>query len=519
MSSKLFEITCRVIPKTFGIYAVGIGFFVISTWLALRVPVLVERVLDLYVANPENTELMVRLATTIMLIGAGIMVARTASRLFVLWCGRIIESHLRDEYFGKALRFQRPSIEQFKVGDLISRLTTEARQIGFFYGFGMVQLINLVLTIFFSLRYMLGVHTTLTIVTYVPILFQLLASVLTIPRIFRYSKIQQKKQAELSESISESFYHIHALHSEGCIESFFKQISLKNRDLQRANNVVSVFRYLVLPSSSLVAQLSHVIVLVYGAHLVMDNIITVGQVAAFQSYIALQAVPFLGFGLFVAVRARAKAAAERFKEIDQLALDPLAGDAPLGSWKRSVSQDAQSTNRLQPRAKVPLIKLSGVSFSYPGQQVLDKLDLTVWPNEHLQIIGKIGSGKTTLFKVLMKLYEPSAGEYFWHGESMKDATVIEMRKRAGFVTQDNHFFAHTIAHNLCSGLYHLGNSDALQKRMVEATQAALIYDEIQGFDKGFATEIGEGGVRLSGGQKNASFVSSGTDASKRGLFS
>ena len=493
MSTKLFDVTRSAVKITWYWYAGGLVAFVLSTWLSIQLPRLIQTALDYYISHPEDGDQIKVLAWLMLLVGLGIAMIRALSRTLVLLCGRIVESAIRDQYFLRALNFKLKSMEAFKVGELISRLTTDARQVGLFYGLGMVQVIHLILTTGFALSYMMSVHIPLTIYVCMPMVLQVMSARLIIPQLFRLSKAQQVSQARLSEQISESLYHVHALHAEGCIDSFYQQICRHNTALQQANVKLSTFREKTMPYIGLLSQLSYVIVLMYGGMLVAQDQMTVGQVAAFQSYVALLSLPLMGFGLFVAVRERAKAALERFSELDRLAIEP----APVG------------TQLLQPNAQhdmsqPPLLRLKDVTFcyDYPPDQVLSGLNLEVFPGEHLGISGKIGAGKSTLFKVLMKLYDPQEGQYEFGGQDIRDVSVVQLRAVMGFVTQDSSFFSSTIAQNLTMGLEDSSlTAEELTERMVAVTQTALIYDEIQGFEYGFETQIGEKGVRLSGGQK------------------
>lgn len=494
MSTKLFDITRQTLPITWLWYGWGLVAFGLTTWLTLQLPQLIQQALDHYVETSPDYAQIKSLALYMMLIGVGIVFIRTASRLLVLMCGRLVESHIRDQTFRRSLYFRRQSIELFKVGELISRLSTDARQVGFFYGFGIVQVINLIFTSFFALSYMLPVHTPLTIYVYIPIVLQVFCSRLMIPQLFRLSKAQQKTQAHLSETIAESFYHIHALHAEGCVDSFYHKIQQKNQDLQHANVKLSCFRETTMPYIGLISQLSYVIVLLYGGLLVFDGLMTVGEVAAFQSYVALQSVPLAGFGLFVAIRERARAAVDRFEELNRLNIEEP------GSFLPSLSHP----NKLKGSSQDPLLSLKHITFTYPGSstEVLKDVNLTVYDGEHIGISGQIGSGKTTLFKLLLKLYDPTAGSYEFRGLNMNQVSVMDLREVVGFVTQDNEFFSKTIAENLCLGVdLDDEESSDLMACMKQATKTALIYDEIMGFEKGFGTQIGEKGMRLSGGQK------------------
>ncbi|MCY4381374.1 MAG: ABC transporter ATP-binding protein [Proteobacteria bacterium] len=489
MSSKLLSITKAVMKITWPWYLSGTICFTIAVWTTLLVPKLIQTFLDSYLAGDLPAKDLEKIALYIVVIGITIIIVRTASRTLILWTGRLTECYLRDHYYQKSLYFTRESIETYKVGDLVSRLSTDLRQIGFFYGFGIVQLLNFFLVGFFTVRHMLAIHVTLTALVYLPMILKIIMYRLITPKIFALSKVQQEKRAKLSEIIAESFHNIQSLHSEGCLDSFFTRIRSKNQDLYWANIWQASFRVGVMPLLSLMVAFSYLVVLYYGGHLVLDNQITIGELTAFNAYIAIQTVPLFGLALFIAIRERAKTTCLRLEQLDQLKTE-------------SPSTESHQHMIALPDQKKPLLELRHVSFRYVRglTPTLSHLNLSINHHEHVGIMGKIGSGKSTLFKLMVRLYDWQEGQYFIAGMDISNHSPDEVRKYIGFVTQENHFFSESIAFNLSLGLDEQ-NSDELHRKMVEVTKIAMIYDEIIAFKDGFQTQIGQKGMRLSGGQK------------------
>ena len=485
MSSKLSRVSQHFLPRLWAWYLSGTIFFILTITLTLWVPRLVQRLVDSYLERGPHPEL-IKTALAICLIGFLVIFIRTASRVFLLWAGRLVEGELKDDYFSKILYFTQRGLESFPVGDLLSRMSTDMRQVGFLFGFGSVQIMNFTLTGAYVVYCMAQIHGGLTFWVMVPITANTIILRLISPKLFAHARKQQGQVAELSGHISEAFHHVHALRSEGAIGSFYKIIHQSNQELYKANVRQSSYRTVVVPSLHVLTGLAYVVVFFYGGHLVLKEAITLGQLTAFNAYIAILGFPVIGIGLFVAARQRAKTACLRLEELDELPAE-ASGD------------DHSST--LTPSSSTAALELSSLSFRYPGKQkaVLSELNLSLSCGEHFGIVGEIGSGKTTLFKLLLGFYPPDQGEYHLFGESTQNLSLETLRATLGWVGQDSHFFSESIRYNLWLGSQVPGK-DA-EKRMIWACRQAAIYDEIMDFPQDFESTIGEDGLKLSGGQK------------------
>ena len=516
MSSKLHAISRQFAPYLWPWYGMGVIFFILNLALVLTVPRLTQTFIDGF--QKEPTSILSTLALWIIAVGCIITFTRTASRLCLLGTGRLVETGLRDTYFLRCLRLAVAGLEKFPVGDLISRMTSDMRQIGFFYGFGITQLINFSLTFLFVLSQMLRIHPTLALSVTVPILVNVVVIRFIVPKIFMYSKLMQQKNAALAGEISEAFHHIQTLKWEGATGPFFDTICQRSAELFHIQLRYSAIRSLMLPLFDLFSSFSYVIVFFYGGWLVLQEDLSVGGLAAFGSYVTLMGLSLFGIGLFIAVRQRALAASERLKELDALpvehpaphtlqALEHTLTTRPVQPLWRKVRHAPlhplpAPANASSPAHLQTLIRLTDLSFAYPGHEnvpILRSVNLSLAKGEHVAVVGEIGCGKTTLQKILMGLYPPSSGTYEFLGQDARTRSAAYLRQHMGWVTQEAHFFSESIAFNLALG--EPKSEEELHTKMVQATKDACIYDEIMDFPHGFESKIGENGLRLSGGQK------------------
>ncbi|MCY4443505.1 MAG: ABC transporter ATP-binding protein [Proteobacteria bacterium] len=482
-ANKLAEITRKYMPSLWLWYVLGGSCFILTTWLTLRIPTLIKRLVDGYV-HSGNTSEYASLALAICAIGVAIMFIRTLSRVFIFWAGRLVESLLRHDYFIKSLSFARQSLEKIPVGDLISRMSTDMRQIGFLYGLGITLILNFVLMLSFVIYNMVMIHSWLTVYVLLPAFLHVGIMRFIAPLTFKHSTHQQKQVAHLSSRIAESFHNVQALQAEGAVSSFIDTISQSNDDVYKANLKLLMLRETVFPLLALLTPISYVITFFYGGTLTVQGAISLGDLAAFNTYIALLNMPLGNIAFFITVRERAKAACIRLQELDDL--------------ENEKHREAISSQKLQEDAQAG-VEIKNLDFQYPAgnHPVLKNFSLTITKGEHLVLAGRIGSGKSTLSKILTGFYPTKPGTYLLNGIDVCELSCSQIRQQVGWVTQEAQFFSGTIRHNLLLGDDHPDMINRLEK----VCKDVCLYDEIMGFNEGFESHIGEDGIRLSGGQK------------------
>lgn len=503
-------------------YISGAITFVFTTFLTLRIPQLTQEFIDRYlslsslsssnsvdITQAEHSGAGVPLsylAFSIAAIGALIVLSRTASRVLILWQGRVVETQLREEYFGKSLRFTQQSLEAFSVGDLISRMSTDMRQIGFMFGFGVVQILNFLVTGLYVIYSMASIHVWLTVLVMIPVAANSLIFRIMVPKLFKHAQAQQKGAAELSSHISEAFYNVHAIRAAGAISSFQKLIEASNASLYKTTVRQLTYRAGVMPSLQMVTHLAYVVVFFYGGSLVIGQDITLGELTAFNAYIAILTLPLVGLGLSVAAWQRAKTASGRLDTLDDSPTERTGGQKIAKSISSGhildPGDELDQKSATSSRVCSAIIEFCDLSFRYPTEQtgqILKGVNGRVYRGKHFGVVGEIGSGKTTLFKILLGYYPPTTGSYKLYGQPAETLSLEDIRRTIGWVSQDTYFFSESIRYNLTLSDQSL--SAEAEDAMIEACRQADIYNEIMSFPGGFDSHIGEDGIKLSGGQK------------------
>jgi ATP-binding cassette subfamily B multidrug efflux pump len=326
---------------------------------------------------------------------------------------------------------------------------------------------------------MLMVNVRLAVFSLLPLPVLALAIYLVNTEINHRSERIQERLSGLSSFVQESFSGIRVIKSyvrENFITSSFR----KESEAYKTDSLSLVkVQALFYPVMLLLAGLSTLITVYVGGIEVMKGNITAGNIAEFIVYVNLLTFPVLSLGWVTSLIQRAAASQKRINE-----------------YLETVSEIDQPN--------VPPIDIKGniefknVSFTYPdtGITALKEVSFSAAPGELIAIIGRTGSGKSTIANLLMRMYDCTSGEILIDGKPVKNLNLENYRAQTGFVPQEVFLFSDTIANNIAFSV------DKMDMNRVEnAARSAAVYENIAAFDEGFATMIGERGVTLSGGQK------------------
>jgi ATP-binding cassette subfamily B protein len=238
-----------------------------------------------------------------------------------------------------------------------------------------------------------------------------------------------------------------------------------------------------MPLMKLASGSGLLVVLSYGGALVIRGALGLGDLVAFIGYLNLLAWPTMAMGWMLSILQRGRAAMQRLEQI--LSVQPAISDAP----------DATPLPQVRGR-----IEFQDVSFAYPDQRnghtVLDRISFTIEPGQMLAIVGRTGSGKSSMVQLLPRLFDPASGRVLLDGRDLRTLPLAQVRRAVGFVPQDPFLFSNTVRDNIAFGL-----DDASESTIRDAAEAAGVIPDIEGFPRGFDTIVGERGITLSGGQK------------------
>lgn len=416
------------------------------------------------------------------IIGAAILggIFTFLMRQTIIYVSRQIEYDLKNEVYKQ---YQRLSLDFYKsnrTGDLMSRISEDVGKVREYAGPAIMYSINTVTLFVIALFLMFRSAPTLTLYTIIPLPILSYFIYVLSKIIHKRSTIVQQWLAKLSTFSQETFSGISVIKSygiEGATNANFDALSAESR---QKNIDLTKVQALFFPLMIFLIGLSNVIVIYIGGKQYIDGEIeSLGVIAKFIIYVNLLTWPVATVGWVTSVVQQAEASQKRINEF-------LKQEPTIKNYTT------------EPTAIEGEIEFKDVSFTYPDTniQALDHVNFKLKQGETLAIIGKTGSGKSTILDLLGRLYDVTSGEILIDGIPIKKVNLTSLRDHIGYVPQDAFLFSDTIENNI-----KFGKEDASEEDVINAAKNADVHKNIKGFSKGYDTILGERGITLSGGQK------------------
>ncbi len=411
-------------------------------------------------------------------------------RQTIIVMSRLIEFDQKNQVFAHYQRLDAGFYKSHSTGDLMNRISEDVSRVRMYTGPAIMYFINLAAVLGFSVFFMFRASPRLTWISLSPLPVLAITIYLVNTVINRKSERIQALLSQLTTNAQEAYSGIRVIKSfvqEKAMLGFFSSHSddYKKQALGLARTEAVYF-----PSMSLLIGISTLLTIMVG---VLDVVqgrpgADVGMIAEFVMYIQMMTFPVSAIGWTASITQRAAASQERINEF--LHTEPAIVSPPGG---------------LQPDLRGD-IRFEGVDFTYPdtGIHALKQFSLTLRAGEKTAIIGKTGSGKTTVAQLLLRVYDPQRGRVLYQGTDLKQIDLDYLRTAIGFVPQDVFLFSDTVQHNIAFGM-----PDASREQVEQAARLAVVHREIEQFAKGYDTLIGERGVTLSGGQKQRISIARG----------
>jgi len=400
-------------------------------------------------------------------------------RQTIILMSRHIEYDMKNELYAHYQLLSLAFFRRHNTGDLLNRTTEDVSRVRMYLGPGIMYTINTVTLFMIVICFMLTVNLKLTIVSILPLPI-LALTIFYVHNIinFRSEKIQQRLSV-LSSFVQENLSGIRVIKSY-VREDFVKNSFADESEIYKTHSMGLVkVQALFYPIVLLLVGLSNVIVMYFGGVEVMKGNITPGNIAEFIMYLNMLTFPVMALGWVTSLIQRAAASQKRINEF--LHEEP------------EIKSPITALHKVGGR-----IDFNNVSFTYPdtGIEALKNVSFTAEPGQMIAIIGRTGSGKSTIANLIMRMYDCTGGEIAVDGIPVQKLNLADYRSQVGFVPQEVFLFSDTIANNIAF------SADVLDMPKVEqAAKDAAVYNNIKELEKGFETLIGERGVTLSGGQK------------------
>jgi ATP-binding cassette, subfamily B, multidrug efflux pump len=450
--------------------------------LGVYIPLLIRQAVD-RLSLKFSLDQILRYALLILLLSSAMWLIRMASRIWIFGIGRQVEFDLKQKIFEHILKLEPAYFATNRVGDLISRATSDVDNIRRLLGFALLSLANTFFAYVLTIPIMLGINIELT-----------LAALAVYPLMFFFVHIfsntlrnqqaaVQEKLSDISELIQEDMSGIALIKIYAQEENERRAFAKKNQQLLKSNLKLASIRNTLFPLIDSLANISLLIILSLGATRLTDKTLSTGDFLALLIYVERLVFPTALLGFTITAYQRGEVSIDRVEAI--LSAEPKI-------------QDARDTRLLPFDGVKGQLTARNLSFSYPdiSTPALQNISFTIAPGETIAIVGAIGSGKSTLANAIPRLLDITPGQLFLDGKDITEIALADLRSAIAYVPQDSFLFSTTIKNNI-----RYGDPVGEQYIVEEASEIAQIHPEILNFPQQYETVVGERGITLSGGQR------------------
>ena len=482
--------------KYWAFFLIGIIFLIVVDYLQLYVPEFLGQIIDFFdngsVAGHEKE--IGQIIIYVILVSFGMFFGRVVWRLSIFHASTGIEASLRQEMFLKSERLSQRYYHETKVGNIISWFTTDLETIEEFFGWGTIMLIDASFLSLFVLIKMFILDWALTLITLIPILLIVVWGAIVEKFMSMKWEYRQKETDRLYDFTQENFTGIRVIKAfvkENSQLFAFSKIARKNKDVNIDFVRISVIFDVLI---SIIIALITSIILGFGGYFVYltikgipliifgkEILFSAGNLVTFIGYFDLLIWPMMALGQIFTMRSRAKTSLKRVSNFLDQEEEIKNVDNPI--FIKNIKGK---------------IEFKNFSFTYPNGQEnsLKNISFVVNPGETIGIVGKIGSGKTTLVNSLLRLYNIDNDKIFIDDVDLMRCDITSLRNEIAYVPQDNFLFSDKVSNNIS-----FGRRNASFEKIRDAAIFADVNDNIVNFKEGYDTVSGERGVTLSGGQK------------------
>jgi ATP-binding cassette, subfamily B, multidrug efflux pump len=393
----------------------------------------------------------------------------------------LVERKLRSRFMGHLLKMSPTFYEKNRTGDLMARATNDLKAISITAGFGILTLVDSsvwMLTLIITMGVLISWKLTLAAILPLPIMAYIMQVYGN--RIHKRFMEAQDAFGELNDRVLESVAGVRVIRAYVQEEADGRRFHQLTEDVFEKNIKVAKIDSLFDPTVRILVGISYIIGLGYGAYLVFNQDITLGDLVAFNVYLGMLIWPMFAIGELINIMQRGNASLDRVNE--------------TLSFQETVEQPSKPVKV----ETADRIDFKQVGFRYPSSKEDNLINISVQllQGQTLGIVGKTGSGKTTLIKQLLRQYPLGIGELSISGVPLNEQTVNQIRKWIGYVPQDHVLFSKSVRENIL-----FGKKDASNEELEKAIELAAFRKDLEMLPEGLETMVGEKGVALSGGQK------------------
>lgn len=476
-------------------FLIGIGILIAIDYFQLEIPRYLGEIINVIDANtdpstggPFATLTYDGLAASvfpklkaILIVLAVVAGGRVLWRFFIFGTSRLIEEKIRNEMFEHATKLSNSYYSREKVGGLMTYFINDLAAIRMAFGPGLLTLVDALFLGGFALARMFRLHVKLTLFALIPLVLLAISMFLIRKSMQRKFKARQQSFEDMSDFVQEN------VSGMSIIKAYVKEAASALRFRKRAEDFKEKEMSFIKTrvwfqiSVTIAVQLVIITLIGFGGYLVIQNDLASGDLVQFVMLFGSMTWPVMALVRFLNITTQANASVQR---LSRFLDEPIEINDDLAVPTPELGTSITAKN---------------LTFAYPDEPdnpVLDNISFEIKEGERVGILGRTGSGKSTLVDLLLRVYNVDQGQLFISGRDIMTIPLKQLRDSVGYVPQDNFLFSDTIKANI--GFAYDNPSDKL---VVRAAQLSDVYSNITGFKEGFETVLGERGVTVSGGQK------------------
>lgn len=472
----------------------GIFFVIAANALNVYNPVITKDAVDLIAANLSDIRSSQQMVETLQsqiglqvlllfLKYLGVALLAGAFTFFmrqsIIVVSRMIEFDMKNEIYDHYQKLDLAFYRRNNTGDMMNRITEDVSRVRMYVGPAIMYSVNLFFTITFAVISMFLINPTLTLWVLIPLPILSLIIYFVNELVEKASAEIQGKLSDLTTNAQETYSGIRVVQAYAREQDMLKHFARESEEYKQKQLHLAKIDSIYFPSMTFLVGCSIIIVIFVGGMQIGANKLSAGEIAAFLLYTNMLMWPVSSLGWVASMIQRAAASQKRINDFLH--------------YQPSIAERAGVEKEIKGE-----IVFDRVSFTYPdtGIEALKSVSFKMKPGERIAIIGRTGSGKTTIADLIMRMYDVTTGKILIDGIEIQDYKLSSYRKQIGFVPQDIFLFSETITENISFGL-ETSNKEVATR----FAHYASIGREIESFPEGYETVVGERGVTLSGGQK------------------
>jgi ATP-binding cassette subfamily B multidrug efflux pump len=447
-----------------------------ASWIGLEAKEIVLNE-DNFSSRVTRISILLGLAYLLFFAVKGVLLFWQRQALIVM--SRYIEYDLKNEVYDKYQQLDYSFYKRNRTGDLMNRISEDVSRVRMYTGPALMYTINLVVLFVMCITVMLQIDVELTLYTLSPLPFMMVTIFYVSTIINRRSDRVQEHQSLLSAMVQESVSGIRVIKAFGREAFYQDKFEEESNAYKRKQLRLVKADALFMPVIVLLIGLSTILTMYVGAGKVMRGEISPGVIVQFVFYVNILTWPFAMVGWVTSLVQKAEASQKRINEFLQ------------------TKPDIENTSTIAEAIKGDVV-FDNVTYVYPdsGQVALKNVSFELKEGETLGIVGRTGSGKSTLVNLLLRMMDAQTGTIRINGKPIEKLNLHQLRKDVGYVPQEVFLFSDTVRNNIAFGVEVLD-----EEAIVQAAKDASIHENIMRFEKQYETQLGERGINLSGGQK------------------